>query len=259
MGAIKRFLANRNVVTLLGVLIGVGVLYFGYTWRVRQAVDPIDVPFARQEIAGNTLITESMIGTTRVNRSLLGTATDLITLRQSVINMYSRFDTTIVQGSLFFRAMLMHPHEVPDAMTRDISPGHTIYSLNITEVEASLILPNDHIDLFFTARNDNGLVLFGRFIRDIRVIAVKDRNGQNVTATTGQAAFLNFAVSHEHFTLLRMVDYIRANDIKIIPVPRNQEHIEDTILPEMTSNEVRDFILARAREVSQITNPGDGT
>ena len=36
MISIKRFLGNKNTVTILGVIIGIAVLYFGYNIRVNR-------------------------------------------------------------------------------------------------------------------------------------------------------------------------------------------------------------------------------
>ena len=53
MISIKRFLGNKNTVTILGVIIGIVVLYFGYNIRVKQAVEPQQIPYAKVEIASN--------------------------------------------------------------------------------------------------------------------------------------------------------------------------------------------------------------
>ena len=45
---IKRFLGNKNTVTIIGVLAGIAVLYIGYNWRVKQAIEPKSVPYAKQ-------------------------------------------------------------------------------------------------------------------------------------------------------------------------------------------------------------------
>ena len=42
---IKRFLSNKNTVTIIGVLLGLIVLYVGYNYRVKTAVSTINVPF----------------------------------------------------------------------------------------------------------------------------------------------------------------------------------------------------------------------
>lgn len=46
----KKFLSNKNTVTIIGVLLGIVVLYIGYTWRVNQSISPKRVPYATQTL-----------------------------------------------------------------------------------------------------------------------------------------------------------------------------------------------------------------
>ena len=60
---IKRFLTNKNTVTLLAIVACVVVLYLFYNWRVKQAVTTTEVCYATQTIPARTEITEDMIMT----------------------------------------------------------------------------------------------------------------------------------------------------------------------------------------------------
>ena len=44
----KRFLSNKNTVTIIGVLLGLIVLYIGYNYRIKTAVSTISVPVAKK-------------------------------------------------------------------------------------------------------------------------------------------------------------------------------------------------------------------
>ena len=77
--SIKRFLGNKNTVTILGVIVGIIVLYVGYNWRVNQAVEPQTVPFAKKELVSNTLITNDLVSTIKVSKSMVDQTPNLIT------------------------------------------------------------------------------------------------------------------------------------------------------------------------------------
>ena len=47
---IKKFLSNKNTVTVVGVVVAVLVLYIAYNMRVQAAVNPISVPYATEQI-----------------------------------------------------------------------------------------------------------------------------------------------------------------------------------------------------------------
>ena len=51
MVPLKKFLSNKNTITILGVLIGVVVLYVGYNWRVTKSIQPVSVPISATTIS----------------------------------------------------------------------------------------------------------------------------------------------------------------------------------------------------------------
>ena len=61
MIGLKKFLSNKNTVTIIGVLVAIVVLYVGYNMRVQAAVNPQDIACATQTISPGTRITEDMI------------------------------------------------------------------------------------------------------------------------------------------------------------------------------------------------------
>ena len=75
----KKFFSNKNTITILGVLLGLVVLYFGYVWRVNQSVKPIDVPYATQTMIAGTKITEDSIGYTQIPQDFLQNMSNIVT------------------------------------------------------------------------------------------------------------------------------------------------------------------------------------
>ena len=59
--SLKRFFMNKNTVTILGVIVIVGLLYFGYTTQIKTQVQPKSIPVAAKTIQPRTLITDDMI------------------------------------------------------------------------------------------------------------------------------------------------------------------------------------------------------
>ena len=58
---IKKFFTNKNTVTVVGILLGLVVLYVGYNYRIKSAINPISVPYATQSIPARTKIAISFI------------------------------------------------------------------------------------------------------------------------------------------------------------------------------------------------------
>ena len=90
---IKKFLSNKNTVTFVCVILGVLVLYFGYSWRVNQATSPIRVPYAKKTLAKKTKITPDLIGYTNIPQSLKNTSKDAFLTNENEIgfNILSNF------------------------------------------------------------------------------------------------------------------------------------------------------------------------
>ena len=50
MGNLKKLLSNKNVVTLLGAILIVVVLFLFYRWRVNSAIQPVQLPYAMHSL-----------------------------------------------------------------------------------------------------------------------------------------------------------------------------------------------------------------
>ena len=95
---LKKFLQNKNTVTVVGVILAIFVLYIAYTMRVKSSINPVSVPYAADQIPAGTQITEGMISTRQVPPSML--EGDVITSQSSVIDKYASADTVIPAGRL---------------------------------------------------------------------------------------------------------------------------------------------------------------
>ena len=58
---LKNLLSNKNVVTFLGAILIVIVLYVAYRYAVNKAIHPIRIPYAVVTIGPRTEITSDMI------------------------------------------------------------------------------------------------------------------------------------------------------------------------------------------------------
>ena len=249
--SIKRFLGNKNTVTILGVLAAVVVLYVGYNWRVKQAVEPQTVPYAKQELAGNTLITKDHVGSIKVSKSFVDTTAGLVTSTSQVIGKYVSYDTKIPEGGLFYSSQLMTAEQKPNYITENIEKCYTIYSLSVDmhSTFGNAIMPDDYIDLYVSAVSDDGKVILAKLIESIKVRDVRDSQGKSVfssQSTSNTPSELIFAVPNSMFSLLKRADSVRSNSIKIFPVPRNKEYTENASATQVASQQIIDLINSKS-------------
>ena len=86
------------------------------------------------------------------------------------------------------------------------------------------------------------MLIFGEFISNIEVLAVRDRSGQNVFDVTSgrQPAWLLFAVKTDMYRYLKLAENIPG--MTISPVPKNNLVSADIGSTEYSSQELKDLI-----------------
>ena len=70
--AFKKFITNKNTVTVIGIIIILLLLYWGYDSTVKKSVNPVNVPVAKDRITSEHLITYDDIDYKKVSRVVLG-------------------------------------------------------------------------------------------------------------------------------------------------------------------------------------------
>ena len=53
----KKFITNKNVVTVIGVIVVLGILFWGYTSSIKKETNPLRLPVAAKKINAKTQIT----------------------------------------------------------------------------------------------------------------------------------------------------------------------------------------------------------
>ena len=250
---LKNLLANKNVVTILGAILIVIVLYGFYKWRLNQEFKLITVPIANQTIGPRTEITADMIGTIEIRESELraNVLTNIINDNQpkKIVGRYTNVNCTIPAGSFFFDGMVVLASELPDSFLDDpgLKDGMVAYNydVSIKSTYGNSIYPGNYIDIYFRGMQDNKVV-FGKLVQNVKVLAVKDSSGNHVFENMEENRLpsqIILAVTSEIHELLRTVEYI--GDAEIVLVPTNVSYKSNEngeIALEITSEEIKNFI-----------------
>ena len=255
---LKRFLGNKNTVTILCVIAGVAVLLIGYNYRVNQAVQPINVPYALTRMEPKSKVEADNVGTIKVSGAFVEQTEDLITSKAYILNneWYVNYDTVIPEGGLFYKSQLVTKEDLPDTAFDDIDEGATIFSLSVNShsTYGNSIMPGNFIDLYLKATDENGKVIFGKFIESIKVLSVRDSSGNDVFADSEvqrSSSELLFAVKDDLFMLLSEASFV--GGIEIVPVPRNAAYRNEGDTEngtQVSKQELVDYILEKVSELS---------
>ena len=118
-------------------------------------------------------------------------------------------------------------------------------------------LADNFIDLYIKTTDEDGKVVFGKFIESIKVLAVRDGGGNDVFAdsqTSRSSSELLFAVKNDLFLLLSEAVYV--GGIDIVPVPRNAVYREEGANKDgetgtrVSREELMNLILEKVSEIS---------
>ena len=251
---IKRFIGNKNTVTILCVVAGIAVLYIGYNYRVSSAINPTTVPYAKNTLEARHVITVDDIGYMEVNSDVVSKSDNLITNGNELVGKEVTYGNTIQQNSLFYDGDITEPSLSPDYVLSDIEDGYTAFSLSVDTYTTygNAIAKGDYIDLWFNGEDDTNKIIYTNLVKSIRVLDVRDSAGVSLehANSTGEPAELLFAVPDDMYSLL-----VKAQQVGTLePVPRNRNYTADPGETEVVSEYVVQYVLSKS-----VTIPDENT
>ena len=251
---VKRFIGNKNTVTILCVVAGIAVLYIGYNYRVSSAINPTTVPYAKNTLEARHVITVDDIGYMEVNSDVVSKSDNLITNGNELVGKEVTYGNTIQQNSLFYDGDITEPNLSPDYVLSDIEDGYTAFSLSVDTYTTygNAIAKGDYIDLWFNGEDDTNKIIYTNLVKSIRVLDVRDSAGVSLehANSTGEPAELLFAVPDDMYSLL-----VKAQQVGTLePVPRNRNYTADPGETEVVSDYVVQYVLSKS-----VTIPDENT
>lgn len=219
---LKRFITNKNTVTVLAVIGIMGLLYWGYTTQINGSVQPVSIPVARTTIQPRTEITSEMLSSISVPK--IAVSNNVITSTSKIIGKYTNLNVTIPTGGMFYNELLVEKSALPDSVFTMVKEGEIPYQfpVNMTTTYGNSIYPGNVIDIYMKAVDDNGQVMIGRLIENMEVLAVKDGSGRNVfenSSETRTPAYLIFGLPERLHILFRKAEYLGNYGVELFPVP----------------------------------------
>lgn len=226
----KKFLKNKNTVTIIGVIVCLLILFVGYNMRINQKTKLVTVYYANRTIQPKTLITEEMVSRTQVPGSfILGS---YYKSYDDIVGKYSNYNTMIAEGSIFYYDLLIDEANLPDAVLYDVNEGERVVSfpVNMETTYGNSIMPGNIIDVYVKLL-DGDKVVFGEYLRDVEVLGVKDANGRNVFESTDEArspAYVYFSLPEAKYLLYNSLIYLAGyntdTETEIVLVPNTQKY-----------------------------------
>lgn len=220
--AITNFFKNKNVVTILGIIAILGLLYFGYNRTVKAQTEPVTIPVAKVTIQPRTLITSEMV--TYIDVPGKSVSANVARNSEIVIGKYSAINSVIPEGSMFYNDVLVKKEDLPDSAFVAVPDGQRPYALAVTtqSTYGNSIFPGSVVDIYMKAIDETGQVVVGRLLSQVKILAVKDSEGNNVFENTAEGrtpATLLFGVPDDVLVLMKRAEYLNSYGVELFPIP----------------------------------------
>ena len=255
--SLKKFMQNKNTVTVVGVILAIVVLYVAYNMRVKSAINPISVPYALEQISPATQITADMVGIKQVPPSMIDGG-DVITNQGAVIDKYVREDTIIPKGSLFYDVAVVEKEQLRTNIILEYPKGYVLYNLAVdsNSTYGNSVYPGNYVDIYLrithkVAENvaevneNSNAIMFGKLMSNIKVLAVKDSSGAAVFSNLDDAktpSMIIFAVPEEYYILLKKAEYLQTYSSALVLVPTNESLKDNPGELEISSEQLKNRI-----------------
>ncbi len=245
----KRFLKNKNIVTIVGVIIILALLYFGYSTQINNAVQGVDVVVASETIQPRTKITEEMVKQIQV--ASIAVTDDVYTNKYEVVGKYTNVNTMVPEGSMFFKQSVINEEDLPDAAFVKVKKGEVIYSfpVDMESTYGNSIFPGSYVDIYMKIGDgDDEKVMIGKLLKNVEVLALKDSSGKAVFENTSeerQPSMMIFGLSEYNNLLLKKASYLSGTELYLVPSSTATKDSKT----EVSTQQLVDYINAHAVDI----------
>ena len=250
--ALKRFLKNKNTVTIIALLTSLAILYYAYNLRIKKATEPISVPYAVRRLEPRTLIENKDVGIKQVPGGMVN-GRDVIASSSLIVGKYVSEKVEIPLGSLFYNETVVTWEQLPSSLFEDIPNDYTVITMPVSleTTYGNSIFTGNYIDLYFAGYDYDDKLIVAKFIESIRVLAVIDGHGNNIfekSSNVEPPSYLMFSIPEDLHLLLRKAIYKKVN---LFPVPRNAEYSLKPNPTKVSSTYIRKLIEQQTIDVSE--------
>ena len=184
---------------------------------------------------------------------------DVLINKGDIIDKYAAADTVIPEGSLFYRRSVVEKEQLPANIILDYPKGHVLYNLSVSteSTYGNSVYTGNYIDIYLKAVNkidesnpaaltaDADKIMLGKLMSNIKVLAVKDADGNPVFQNIDEnrkPAMIVFAVPEEYYILLKKAEYMRTYDTSLNIVPTNESLKDEPADLEISSDQLKEWI-----------------
>ena len=222
---------NSVVYFIVGIILVIG-LCFAY-----HMIFFIEIPYATKIIEPRTKITSDMISTKRVQKKLINN--NVIVNKNEIIGNYISNTSIVHEGSMFYKEMVVNLEPVSNSINDNLLKGNRAFEFDVDSISTygNSIFPGNIIDIYYKDKN-----VFGKFIEDIKVLDVVDKEGNSVFKNIDNSKEPSKLIIGLPNELYELATSAIANGGKLIPVPKAKEMTNEIGITKIVSNELREYL-----------------
>lgn len=262
LASAQRFFKNKNVITIIGVIAILVLLYFGYSSQINKAVEPVQIPVAAETIQPRTEITDDMINI--VDMPNISLTDNVIRLKSNIVGKYSNVNTVIPEGSMFYTDTVIEKAQLPDSIFLKVKKGEMIYQfpVNMETSFGNSIFPGNKIDIYMKIGNGNDeKIMLGKLVENVEVLAVRDNSGRDVFENSEEnrtPAYLLFGLPEDINLLLQKASYMGSLGVDLYPIPHGGAVVTEGAT-ELSTQQLVDYIEAHSVNLPTTTTTNETT
>ncbi len=153
---------------------------------VKNSVDYIEIPVASVLITPRTQISDSHIRMERVPSALV--SDNVYSNTEDILDLWVKYSVTLAPGSFFYHEYVEVAENVGDHPQLMLEHGQGVASLAVDLLTSAgnTLYPGQFVDIVFTSKDKRKPIISDVIFRSVRVLAVKDRNGLDMSDPKSQ-------------------------------------------------------------------------
>ncbi len=261
MASAKKFAKNKNMITIIGVVIILILLYVGYSTQINRAVEPIQIPVATQTIQPRTEITDDMVQI--IDMPNVSLSDNVIRSRSQIVGKYSNVNSVIPEGSMFYTDTVVEADELPDAAFSKVKAGEVAYNfpVDMESTYGNAIMAGNMIDIYMKIGDgQDEKIMLGKLIENIEVLAVKDSSGRAVFEDFSESrspSMMIFGLKPELYIMLKKASYMSSLGVELYPVPHGMSVEGEETATQVSTQQLVDYIDAHSVNIPIVDETGN--
>ncbi len=187
-------------IVLAGITLSMINVYVNY--QIKTKMDIINVPVALNDLGIRHMITENDIEFISMSKKLV--SENMIIDESLIINSYVSNQGFVSKGSFFYENTLDNQNEMSDMHNFLLEDNQVAFTLqeNETDVTLSNFEINQFVDIYISIRINQSEVINDLFIENVKIIGVKDYNGNDLEQQMSAATVI-LAIEKDLISLLK--------------------------------------------------------